>query len=297
MSGVSTTADDADELRLLSFLAAARGEQLDIPPQTPTSRSFEDDYQQTDGIELISGLHAMLQSTQDASTPNSMHDTPQTPQPQLPLFVENAKPRIDNVVTSIKLHLNKDETLDLTQIARKAKNSQYNKGRFPAVITRLANSEKTATVMIFQTGRIMAYGPTVSDSALNGRRALGIIKMILSDQFPSTRKVKYTSSISMIHACASLPFRVNIEGLSIDLPRETNYFPEWFAGVVYSILEPRAKCVIFTSGKVQIIAKSEEAIEKAMERLRVVLADFKAVETKKPKSCFVERRKKKKLKL
>lgn len=66
-------------------------------------------------------------------------------------------PEIQNVVATIKMkHTKEDFKFDLTTIAQKCRNTQYNPRRFPAVFMRIKDPK--ATGLIYTSGNMTIVG-------------------------------------------------------------------------------------------------------------------------------------------
>lgn len=282
-----------------AFFNALRGiknEECVEMPSTPESGSQDGSMSPTRSEEPECELpqeiaNVMLLSPM--STASLLDDTTTTlPQPPQQMAQTRIAPKIDNVLTSIKIRIGgKDIAIDLNVVIQKVKNAVYNQRRFPGLILTIPSNGKTSTAFIFSTGTIMGFGPSVAESLLTTRKAVHVVRKVLPDQFGEGVKIEATTKILNIHATAYINYPVNIYALSLDKRYQmvSSYEPEISPSLVLKMLEPKSTSLIFNSGKIQILAKSEESIKATMELLEtVILPEFRGT-LKERKSCYVKK--------
>ncbi|MHA1104698.1 MAG: hypothetical protein ACTSPN_03135 [Promethearchaeota archaeon] len=72
--------------------------------------------------------------------------------------------KIENVVATVIMEIS--EKIDLTKIARKFEDAEYNPERFPGLVMRI--SDPKATFLIFSTGKMVITGLRRADEASPG---------------------------------------------------------------------------------------------------------------------------------
>lgn len=148
-------------------------------------------------------------------------------------------PIIENVVATVSV----GTRLDLDEIARKARNVEYNPKRFAALIMR--RREPKCTALVFGSGKLVVVGPKTEDaSRLAARKCARVLGRII----PDVRFEKYR--IQNIVARAVLPFKVNLNTLSDECA--ASFEPEIFPGMVWRIKEPKCTVLVFFVGKLVI---------------------------------------------
>jgi len=264
-----------------------------ISPQTPESDCIflKDDITPHTPLSDSATMFDTLASTPLWVMPSAEYQV--TPDPQVAQDALGAKPAkspaVDNVITKFKMHLNPDEVLDLEAICQKTKNARYDPRRFPAVFVSVFNK---GVASIFKNGIINAQASSVEDSHIVGRKILLVIRKIFPDQFPNSRKIRVSDEISVVHAQAASGFKISIESISVAWPSVSSYEPEAYAGLVFRMLQPKVTALIFVSGSIRLIGKSEEDIKTAMKNLEAMLPDFKCKGVPpKAKSCIVKKKK------
>jgi len=174
--------------------------------------------------------------------------------------------KIENIVAAITL----DQIIDLKKLARTAKDLQYNPGKFPGAVYRIA--EPKVAMLIFGSGKVICSGSRSNkdiDAAvthlLNRLRKSGI-----------RIKGKPRIKIQNIVASASVGFEVNLDVLAIEV-MNTEYEPEQFPGLVFRLDKPKTVMLIFRSGKLIITgAKTPKEANLSAEKTREMILRSKA---------------------
>ena len=83
-------------------------------------------------------------------------------------------------------------------------------------------------------------------------------------------------TVQNIVASADTKMTIRLEGLQRAQPLYCKYEPELFPGLVYRILEPKMKVLVFTKGKLVFLgAKKTEDLERALELIYPVLSSYR----------------------
>ncbi|KAK4095866.1 TBP-domain-containing protein [Parathielavia hyrcaniae] len=174
-------------------------------------------------------------------------------------------PQIQNVVATVYLGCR----LDLQLISQQARNVEYNRKKFHAVIMRIRDPR--TTTLVFSSGRMVVTGAKSEPLAqLAARRhARALQKCGFPTGFRDFKVQNLVSSVS----CG---FPVRLEGIERLYWESAKYEPELFPGLVYAIVRPQVKCLVFTTGKVVLMgAKREEDVYEAFVKLYPILLDSK----------------------
>ncbi len=174
-------------------------------------------------------------------------------------------PEIQNVVATVDLGCR----LDLKFLSTQAWNTEYNQKRFHALIMRIRNPRTTAPV--FSSGKMVITGAKSEDLArLAARRhARAIQKCGFQTKFLNFKVQNFVGSVS----CG---FYVRLKGIANTCWQSAKHEPELFPGLVYTMVSPRVKCLVFSTGKVVITgAKSEEDVYEAFWNQYPIVLDFK----------------------
>lgn len=183
-------------------------------------------------------------------------------QPDWPL------PQIQNVVATVNL----DCRLDLNLIAQHARNVEYKPKRFPALIMRIR--EPRTTTLVFASGRVVITGAKSEDMArLAARRhARAIQKCGFNTRFRDFTPRNFVGSL----ACG---FHIRLEGIVSEYDNWSCYEPELFPGLVFKMINPAVKALVFTTGKVVFTgAKTEAQVYHAFIYLYPILERFRVAD-------------------
>lgn len=175
--------------------------------------------------------------------------------------------KIQNVVISVDT----GTRMLLDVLARHLENAEYEPESFPGLVYRI--KEPKASTLIFTTGKIICSGAKSFDEA-----KLAITKLIkkfreIGLKVPSDPKTEIVNIV----ASAELGVRLDLNKIVFELG-ECEYEPEQFPGLVYRLDSPKVVFLIFNSGKLVCTgARSEKAVEIAVDNLRKKLKDIKAM--------------------
>jgi len=175
-------------------------------------------------------------------------------------------PVIQNVVSTVKLQV----SLDLVEIARKLKNTEYNPRRFKAVIVRERSPK--ATGLIFHTGSLVCTGAkSVEDSNTAAKMFAKAVQTAIGSA------VKFQGfQVQNVVGSGNVRFPVRLEGLHMAHKGEADYEPELFPGLIYKMMRPKVVLLVFVSGRVVFTgAKSKEDIYEAFRKIYPMLMDFR----------------------
>lgn len=191
----------------------------------------------------------------------------------------SALPVVSNVVATVNL----GTTLDLNDVARRARNCEYKPSRFSAVVMRIRDPRTTA--LIFRTGKIVVTGARSEQaSKLAARKFARII-----------RKLGYTDATMDDWKCENMVANIQM-GCKINLhlfARKAGplvrFEPELFPGLVYKIPTQSRQRVrgndnkkngmvllVFSNGSVVITgATQKNEIYESFALLKPVILSFK----------------------
>jgi len=189
---------------------------------------------------------------------------------KLPNYIpEGCAPKLPNIVSTLNLKC----TLDLREIALRARNAEYNPRRFAAVIMRIREPKTTA--LIFASGKMVCTGArNEDDSRKASKQYAKIIKKLGFNVKFSEFKIQ-----NIVGSC-DVKFPIRLEGLASEHSAFCNYEPEMFPGLIYRMMRPKIVLLIFVSGKIVLTgAKEREDIFKAFETIYTVLLKYKKKET------------------
>jgi len=174
-------------------------------------------------------------------------------------------PKLQNIVSTCDLEC----TLNLREIALRARNAEYNPKRFAAVIMRIKQPKTTS--LIFASGKMVCTGArSEEDSRIASRQ---YAKIIMKLGFP----VKFSKfKIQNIVASCDVKFPIRLEGLASKYLKFCSYEPEMFPGLIFHMVNPKIVLLIFVSGKIVLTgAKNREDIYKAYQKILPILSQFK----------------------
>jgi len=175
---------------------------------------------------------------------------------------------LQNFVVKSCLNLEKD--LDLTLLANKLNNSQYDSNRFPGLFLRFSNPK--CVVIIFRNGKLILTGLKSSDNI-----ELILKRLVLNLEKIKTIKIeeeKIKSEVVNIVVTANLFREINLDAAVIKLTNAI-YEPEVFPGLIYKILMPiKSVFLLFSTGKIVLTGiRSEEVIEPVLVHLGRLLKE------------------------
>ena len=182
--------------------------------------------------------------------------------------LSSSYPKLQNIVSTCDLEC----TLNLREIALRARNAEYNPKRFAAVIMRIKNPKTTS--LIFASGKMVCTGAkSEEDSRVASRQ---YAKIIMKLGFP----VKFSKfKIQNIVASCDVKFPIRLEGLASKYIKFCSYEPEMFPGLIFHMVNPKIVLLVFVSGKIVLTgAKNRNDIYKGYKEIVPVLQQFRKKE-------------------
>jgi len=171
---------------------------------------------------------------------------------------------IVNVVASVSL----DQKLNLLDILKVFRNTEYNPKRFPGLVFRLKRP-KTAT-LIFSTGKMVCTG---AKSEKMAKRAVHkVVRELKKNGIVILGKPKIV--IQNMVASANLHGNIDLE-VAADVLDNVMYEPEQFPGLIYRMQDPKTVLLLFASGKLVCTgAKSAEMVHESVAKVYGILTDY-----------------------
>jgi transcription initiation factor TFIID TATA-box-binding protein len=173
--------------------------------------------------------------------------------------------KVQNLVSTFSVGCD----LDLKEISRRARNSEYNSKRFNGLIMRIR--EPRTTALIFSKGKIVCIGAkSEAHSKLAARKFARIIqKLGYNAKFLDFK-------IQNIVASADLSFNINLELLDQVHQAFCTYEPEIFGNLVYRMIQPKAVILIYSSGKIVITGlKTFQETNEAFNKILPILMGYR----------------------
>ena len=166
--------------------------------------------------------------------------------------------KIENVVATVVMEIT--EKIDLTKIARKFEDVEYNPERFPGLVMRITDPK--ATFLIFSTGKMVITGLRRADEA-----SPGVKKIIKSIKSAGINVSNPEITIQNIVASGDLHTFIDLNKAAI-IMENAMYEPEVFPGLIYRMADPKTVFLIFSTGKVVCTgAKNKESVKEAILKL------------------------------
>jgi len=166
--------------------------------------------------------------------------------------------KIENVVATVIMEIT--EKIDLTKIARKFEDVEYNPERFPGLVMRITNPK--ATFLIFSTGKMVITGLRRADEA-----SPGVKKIMKSIKSAGINVSNPEITIQNIVASGDLHTFIDLNKAAI-IMENAMYEPEVFPGLIYRMPDPKTVFLIFSTGKVVCTgAKNKESVKVAISKL------------------------------
>jgi len=166
--------------------------------------------------------------------------------------------KIENVVATVIMEIT--EKIDLTKIARKFEETEYNPERFPGLIMRITDPK--ATFLIFSTGKMVITGLRRADEA-----SPGVKKIIKSIKSAGISVSNPEITIQNIVASGDLHTFIDLNMAAI-IMENVMYEPEVFPGLIYRMQDPKTVFLIFSTGKVVCTgAKNKKSVKEAILKL------------------------------
>ena len=166
--------------------------------------------------------------------------------------------KIENVVATVIMEIT--EKIDLTKIARKFEDVEYNPERFPGLVMRITDPK--ATFLIFSTGKMVITGLRRADEA-----SPGVKKIMKSIKSAGINVSNPEITIQNIVASGDLHTFIDLNKAAI-IMENAMYEPEVFPGLIYRMADPKTVFLIFSTGKVVCTgAKNKESVKEAILKL------------------------------
>ena len=166
--------------------------------------------------------------------------------------------KIENVVATVVVEIT--EKIDLTQIARKHAEVEYNPERFPGLVMRI--EKPRATILIFSTGKMVVTG--LRKAAEAPRVVEKVVKNIKKAGIKVSNPV-----ITIQNIVASGDLHTNIDlNMAAIVMEYAMYEPEVFPGLIYRMQDPKTVFLIFSTGRIVCTgAKKKEIVREAVKKL------------------------------
>ena len=181
-------------------------------------------------------------------------------------------PQVQNVVATVNLGCR----LNLPIIAQHARNVEYNRKKFHALVMRIRDPR--TTTLVFASGKMVITGAK-SEALANfaaRRHARAIQKCGFMTTFSEFKVQNFVGS-------ATCDFLIRLERIAHMYRESAMYEPELFPGLVYTMIRPKLKCLIFSTGKIVLTgAKGDEDIQEAFANLYPLLLEAKVAGSKAP---------------
>ncbi|XP_026478569.1 TBP-related factor [Ctenocephalides felis] len=226
---------------------------------TPTINS----YKEADSSLVIDEPHTPSSTSKGVGTPHNAltHQTPTT----CALVEAKSNIILQNCVSTVNLGCE----LNLKDIYRRTRNTEYNPSRFSGVVMRII--EPKCTALIFRTGKLVCTGGRNEASNNIGARKMARIiqKLGFNVRFLDFK-------IQNLVATVDLRFPIRLENLHEVHAQFCSYEPELFPGLIYRLVRPRVVLLIFVTGKIVFTgAKTRSDLAEALEVIYPVLISFK----------------------
>jgi transcription initiation factor TFIID TATA-box-binding protein len=174
-------------------------------------------------------------------------------------------PQLQNVVATVNL----DCRLDLKLISQHARNVEYSRKKFHALIMRIRDPK--TTTLVFATGKMVITGAKSEDLArLAGRKHARMIQKVgFNTKFIDFKVQNFVAS-------CSTGFYVRLEGFVKEYINFAQYEPEIFPGCIFKIASSRITLLVFTNGKVVITgAKELDRVYESFAQVYPMLLDYR----------------------
>ncbi len=173
--------------------------------------------------------------------------------------------KIENVVGTVVVEIT--EKIDLTKIARKHPDVEYNPERFPGLVMRI--KEPKATFLIFSIGKMVVTGLRRAEEA-----APGIEKVIKKIKKAGIQVSNPKITIQNIVASGDLHIHIDLNMVAVVM-ENVMYEPEVFPGLIYNMKDPRSVFLIFSTGRIVCTgAKNKEIVKEAVLKLNRVVREL-----------------------
>ncbi|TXT61752.1 MAG: TATA-box-binding protein [Promethearchaeota archaeon] len=173
--------------------------------------------------------------------------------------------KIENVVATVVVEIK--EKIELTKIARKHPDVEYNPERFPGLVMRI--EKPRATILIFSTGKMVVTGMRKASEAEN------VVDQAIDNIKKSGVNVS-NPEITIQNIVASGDLHTNVDlNMAAIVMEYAMYEPEVFPGLIYRMQDPRTVFLIFSTGKIVCTGtKHKEDVRKAVIKLNKEVRDL-----------------------
>lgn len=182
-------------------------------------------------------------------------------------MAETQQINIENVVASTEF----DGNLPLDKIAIELKNTEYEPEQFPGLIYRL--KEPKAAALLFASGKVVCTGTKSPEQAKEA------VMKIIEELKETDVYIENEPEIEVqnIVASSNLGENLNLNRIAFDLVG-TEYEPEQFPGLVYSLDDPKVAFLLFSSGELVCTGgRTEDDVEQGIEQLKENLREIGAI--------------------
>ncbi len=177
------------------------------------------------------------------------------------------KPKIENMVSAVTI----DQKIDMKEFTTTVKGLEYNPDRFPGAVYRIKNPKMA--MLIFSSGKIICAGARSKEDI---KAAVVQLKEKLAEGGIIVKK-EPDVKVQNIVASADMEMTVNLDILAMECDN-TEYEPEQFPGLVFSLAEPKTVMLVFRSGKLIITgAKTRDDVDQAAKKTKKAIIEIGAV--------------------
>ena len=188
--------------------------------------------------------------------------------------------RIVNVVSMVDLGCQ----LNLSDIAKSCKNSEYNPVRLNAVIMRI--KEPKSVALIFNSGKMVCAGAkNEADSKTAARKFAKTVKKLVNEvifknfriiNMVATCDFKFKIHLTKLNSEISYKLRKTLN--SKELEKKISYEPQIFPGLIYHMDKPKLAVLVFSSGKVNFVGiKERDDAFEALKNIQPIIQKYKIV--------------------
>jgi transcription initiation factor TFIID TATA-box-binding protein len=177
------------------------------------------------------------------------------------------KAKVENMVSAITI----DQKIELKRFSETVRGLEYNPERFPGIVYRI--KEPKLAMLIFSSGKIICTGA-------RSRGDIDVAVKKLKDKLADGGiivKAEPKVEVQNIVASANMEVKVNLDVLAMKC-ENTEYEPEQFPGLVFSLAEPKTVMLVFRSGKMIITgAKTPKDVDLAAEKTKKAIEEIGAI--------------------
>ena len=188
--------------------------------------------------------------------------------------------RIVNVVSMVDLGCQ----LNLSDIAKSCKNSEYNPVRLNAVIMRI--KEPKSVALIFNSGKMVCAGAkNEEDSKTAAKKFAKTVKKLVNQvifknfriiNMVATCDFKFKIHLTKLNSEISYKLRKTLN--SKELEKKISYEPQIFPGLIYHMDKPKLAVLVFSSGKVNFVGiKERDDAFEALKNIQPIIQKYKIV--------------------